>query len=91
MKKIYVLLITLFAFQCSDRSQKTITIINPIQVTSLETVRNGIDILIEDYPNFLHGKAVGLVTNHTGITRHERKNYEVFKENPNITHKNFCT
>tara|TARA_Y100001980_G_C14535552_1_gene312129 strand:+ start:492 stop:1793 length:1302 start_codon:yes stop_codon:yes gene_type:complete len=85
MKKIYVLLLTLFAFQCSDRSQKTITIINPIQVTSLETVRNGIDILIEDYPNFLHGKAVGLVTNHTGITRHERKNYEVFKENPNIT------
>ena len=56
MKKIYVLLITLFAFMCSDRSQKTITIINPIQVTSSESVRNGIDILIEDYPNFLHGK-----------------------------------
>ncbi len=50
---------------------------------------NGIDVLIEDYPNFLHGKAVGLVTNHTGITRSERKNYEVFKENPNLTLKKF--
>jgi len=85
MKRNTILLLSLLAFMCSDKSEKNITIINPIQINSSESVRNGIDVLIEDYPNFLQGKAVGLVTNHTGITRHERKNYEVFKENPNVT------
>ena len=28
-----------------------------------------------------------MVTNHTGITRREKKNYEVFKENSNFTLK----
>ncbi len=85
MKKVNILLLLLLALQCTDKPKKIITFIDPIQINSSETVRNGIDVLIEDYPNFLHGKAVGLVTNHTGITRHERKNYEVFKENPNVT------
>ena len=85
MQRNTILLLSLLAFMCSDKSEKNITIINPIQINSSESVRNGIDVLIEDYPDFLQGKAVGLVTNHTGITRHERKNYEVFKDNPNVT------
>ena len=85
MKKVNIILLLLLALQCSDKPTKIITVIDPIQINSSVTVRNGIDVLIEDYPNFLHGKAVGLVTNHTGITRRERKNYEVFKENPNVT------
>ena len=85
MKNVTILLLLLLAFHCADKPKKIITVIDPIQINSSETVRNGIDVLIEDYPNFLYGKAVGLVTNHTGITRRERKNYEVFKENPNIT------
>ena len=85
MKKVNILLLLLLALQCSDKPTKIITVIDPIQIKSSETVRNGIDVLIEDYPNFLYGKTVGLVTNHTGITRSERKNYEVLKENPNIT------
>ena len=85
MKKLNILLLLFLALQCTDKPKEIITVIDPIQINNSETVRNGIDILLEDYPNFLHGKAVGLVTNHTGITRHERKNYEVFKENPNVT------
>ena len=75
MKKVNILLLLLLAFHCADKPKKIIRVIDPIHINSSETVRNGIDVLIEDYPNFLYGKAVGLVTNHTGITRHERKNY----------------
>ena len=87
MKKVNIILLFLLALQCSDKHTKIITVIDPIQINSSETVRNGIDVLIEDYPDFLNGKAVGLVTNHTGITRREKKNYEVFKENSNFTLK----
>ena len=73
MKKLNILLLLFLALQCTDKPKEIITVIDPIQINNSETVRNGIDILLEDYPNFLHGKAVGLVTNHTGITRREKK------------------
>ena len=82
MKKVNILLLLLLALQCSDKPTKIITVIDPIQIKSSETVRNGIDVLIEDYPDFLHGKAVGLVTNHTGITRREKKIMRYSKKTP---------
>ena len=38
----------------------------------------------EDYPDLLVGKTIGLVTNHTGISRDNKKNYKLLQNSPNI-------
>ena len=48
MKKVNILLLLLLALQCSDKPTKIIRVIDPIQINSSETVRNGIDVLIEE-------------------------------------------
>ena len=44
MKKVNILLLLLLALQCSDKPTKIIRVIDPIQINSSETVRNGIDV-----------------------------------------------
>ena len=85
MRLIKILILCLLAFKCSNEPHKQIKILDPLKPSKNGIVRNGIDVLLEDYPKHLQGKTVGLVTNHTGITRLKEKNYRVFKDNPDIS------
>ena len=85
MRLITILLLCLLALKCSKEPHKQIIILDPLKPTKNGIVRNGIDVLLEDYPKHLQGKTVGLVTNQTGITRLKEKNYRVFKDNPDIS------
>lgn len=48
---------------------------------------NGIDVLMADNCSILSGKKIGLITNHTGITKSIRPNWEVLLEQKNLTLK----
>ena len=58
--------------------ETTVSILEPI--IKDKTVRTGLDVLIEDHLNYLDGKKIGLVTNHSGITRTGIKNYTIFRK-----------
>jgi len=45
-----------------------------------ESVLNGIDVLVSENFRSLQGKKVGLITNHTGITRDGRRNIDVMRQ-----------
>ena len=60
----------------------TVSILEPIKKN--KTVRTGLDVLIEDHLNYLDGKKIGLVTNHSGITRNGVKNYTIFQKSTQI-------
>ena len=47
-------------------------------------MRTGLDVLIEDHLHFLDGKKIGLVTNHSGLTRTGIKNYAFFQKSAKI-------
>ena len=49
-----------------------------------QSVRTGLDVLIEDHKDFLSGKSIGLITNHSGIYRSGISNYLIFQENKDI-------
>ena len=82
MKK-KILLSVILVFNCQT-FPKNIEILKPFRTNTSKSVRNGLDILIEDYPNILKDKKIGLVTNHTGITKNIENNYKVFQMNYDI-------
>ena len=82
MKK-KILLSIILVFNCQTYP-KNIEILKPFPTNTSKSVRNGLDVLIEDYPNILKDKKIGLVTNHTGITKNLENNYKVFQKNPDI-------
>ena len=82
MKK-NILLSIILVFNCQIYSQN-IEILKPFSSNASKSVRNGLDVLIEDYPGILKEKKIGLVTNHTGITKYLENNYKVFQMNPDI-------
>ena len=82
MKK-KILLSIILVFNCQTYS-KNIEILKPFPSNTSKSVRNGLDVLIEDYPDILKDKKIGLVTNHTGITKNLENNYKVFQMNPDI-------
>ena len=43
-------------------------VIVPVKDKS-QNVRTGLDVLIEDHRDFLSGKSIGLITNHSGINQ----------------------
>ena len=49
-----------------------------------QSVRTGLDVLIEDHRDFLSGKSIGLITNHSGINRSEISNYQIFQETKDV-------
>ena len=49
-----------------------------------QNVRTGLDVLIEDHIDFLSGKSIGLITNHSGINRYGISNYLILQENKDI-------
>ena len=87
MKNIYLLSIFIQIWSCTSTPKNKIVIIEPNIQNYDESVRTGLDVLLEDYPDYLKGKTIGLVTNHTGISRKGEKNYKLFENNPDITLK----
>jgi len=83
MKINQLLFLALLIMQCS-KPKDSIIILSPIHLNSKDTIRTGLDVLLEDYPHYLKGKTVGLVTNHTGISRNSKKNYKLFQDSPYI-------
>ena len=81
LKKSTSLIVMLVILSCGIE-QDRIIILDPIQ--SKNKVRTGLDVLLEDYPDLLVGKTIGLVTNHTGISRDNKKNYKLLQNSPNI-------
>ncbi len=86
MKKIEILNLSIFLFfiilSKNIYAETTITIIEPVEKDT--TVRTGLDVLIEDHLNYLDGKKIGLVTNHSGLTRTGIKNYAFFQKSAKI-------
>ncbi len=80
MKK-NILFILLINYQLFSNN---IEVLKPIDISKTKSTRNGLDVLIEDYPNILKNKKIGLVTNHTGITKDSKNNYKIFQDHPNI-------
>ena len=86
MKKIKLIALLFILIRCSSPID-TVTIIEPVYISNDSIVRTGLDVLIEDHPNYLRGRSIGLVTNHTGITKNNEKNYELFQTNSAISLK----
>ena len=77
MKK-KILLSIILVFNCQLYSQN-IEILKHFLPIPSKSVLNGLDVLIEDYPGILKDKKIGLVTNHTGITKYLENNYKVLQ------------
>ena len=86
MKIIKLIALVFLLLRCSS-PKDTITILEPVHISKDSIVRTGLDVLIEDHPSYLKGRSIGLVTNHTGITKNNEKNYELFQGNPAISLK----
>ena len=86
MKKYPIIFLSVFLWKCTA-PENTVTILDPVTAGQENGVRTGLDVLLEDYSDYLKGKTIGLVTNHTGISRKGEKNYKLFENNPDITLK----
>ena len=82
MKK-YLLILLILLLSCRSPINN-VKILKPINIQKNGSVRTGLDVLLEDYPNILKNKTIGLVTNHTGITRNSKNNYKIFQKSPNL-------
>lgn len=93
MKKINILfsLIPLFfIFNCTKK-EKGITILHPVNAKESDQFRTGLDILIEDYPNYIKDKSIGLITNETGVSNTNVQNIEIFINEGSIQLKRVFT
>ena len=52
MKKIKLIALLFILIRCSSPID-TITIIEPVHISNDSIVRSGLDVLIEDHPNYL--------------------------------------
>jgi len=86
MKKYIIIFLSVLLWKCTA-PEKTVTILDPVTAGQKNVVRTGLDVLLEDHSHYLKGKTIGLVTNHTGISRKGEKNYKLFENNPDITLK----
>ena len=86
MKKYPIIFLSVFLWKCTA-PENTVTILDPVTAGQENKVRTGLDVLLEDYSDYLRGKTIGLVTNHTGISRKGEKNYKLFEKNPDLTLK----
>ena len=81
MKRIKLIVLVFILLRCSSPIDK-FTILEPVHIRNDNIVRTGLDILIEDHPNYLQGKSIGLITNYPAVssskdiyTQFLKKNY----------------
>ena len=86
MKKYSIIFLSIFLWKCAA-PENTVIILEPRNASHKNGVRTGLDVLLEDYTDYLKGKTIGLVTNHTGVSKKGEKNYQLFENNPDITLK----
>ena len=72
----------LILFSVFGFSKNKVSFIEPI--ANSENVRTGLDVLIEDHLDYLNSKNIGLITNHSGLTRNGEKNYKIFQQTKGI-------
>ena len=79
MKKINILFsfISLFFIYNCVQNEEGITILHPKNTNESDQLRTGLDVLIEDYPNLLENKSVGIITNETGVSNKSVQNVEI--------------
>ena len=57
---------------------------SPSDAAPYSAVKTGLEVLAENQFQTLAGKSVGLLTNHTGIDRHGRRNIDLLAQAPNV-------
>ena len=79
MKKINILFsfISLFFIYSCVQKEEEITILHPKNTNESDQLRTGLDVLIEDYPNLLKNKSIGIITNETGVSNKSVQNVEI--------------
>ena len=79
MKKINILFsfISLFFIYSCVQKEERITILQPRNTNESDQLRTGLDVLIEDYPNLLKSKSIGIITNETGVSNENVQNVEI--------------
>ena len=79
MKKINILFsfISLFFIYSCVQKEERITILQPRNTNESDQLRTGLDVLIEDYPNLLKNKSIGIITNETGVSNKNVQNVEI--------------
>ena len=79
MKKINILFsfISLFFIYSCVQKEEEITILHPKNTNESDHLRTGLDVLIEDYPNLLKNKSIGIITNETGVSNKSVQNVEI--------------
>jgi len=82
--KLNILLFLCLLGMKYHKLEYSIVTLGPIKPDKDNIVRTGLDVLLEDYPSYLKGKRIGLITNQTGISRNNQKNYQLFQSNPDI-------
>ena len=65
--KIFKLIALVFILLRCSSPIDTITILEPVHDNNDSIVRTGLEVLIEDYPNYLKGKSIGLITNYPAV------------------------
>ena len=66
MKIIKLIALVFILLRCSSPID-TITTLEPVHNNNDSIVRTGLEVLIEDYPNYLKGKSIGLITNYPAV------------------------
>ena len=86
MKKINILFsfISLFFIYSCVQKEERITILHPKNTNESNQLRTGLDVLIEDYPNLLKSKSIGIITNETGVSNENVQNVEILIDDGNI-------
>jgi uncharacterized protein YbbC (DUF1343 family) len=56
----------------------------PVRVVAADGVRPGIEVFLADLPARLHGKRIGLITNHTGIDRSRTPDIDLIARHPHL-------
>ena len=86
MKKINILFsfISLFFIYSCVQKEERITILHPKNTNESDQLRTGLDVLIEDYPNLLKSKSIGIITNETGVSNENVQNVEILIDDGNI-------
>ena len=85
-EKINILLsfISLFFIYSCVQKEERITILHPKNTNESNQLRTGLDVLIEDYPNLLKSKSIGIITNETGVSNENVQNVEILIDDGNI-------
>ena len=82
--KIFKLIALVFILLRCSSPIDTITILEPVHDNNDSIVRTGLEVLIEDYPNFLKGKSIGLITNYPAVGSSKDIYTQLFQNNYNF-------